>query len=66
MRSACQKRCQKTVQLSDKLIAVAQNAYKDCDDDQCLVLFGTVLDSVSKLRLETEIRLEEMKMIKWY
>jgi invasion protein IalB len=49
------------VQLSEKLIDVAKNAYKDCDDDQCLVHFGTVLDSVSKLRRETEIRLEEMQ-----
>ena len=64
MRSACHKRCQETVQLSEKLIDVAQNAYKDCDDDQCLVLFGTVLGSVSKLRRETEKRLEEMKTLK--
>jgi len=61
MRSACHKRCQETVQLTEKLIDVAKNAYKDCDDDQCLVLFGTVLDSVSKLRRETEIKLEEMQ-----
>ena len=65
MRSACHRRCLETVQLSEKLIDVAKNAYKDCDNDRCLVLFGTVLDSVSKLRRETEKRLEEMKMLKW-
>ena len=61
MMSACCKHCVETVQLSEKLIDLAKNAYKDCDDDQCLVLFGTVLDSVSKLRLEAEERLAEMK-----
>ena len=64
MRSACHRRCQETFQLSEKLIDVAKNAYKDCDDDQCLVFFGTVLDSVLKLRRETEKRLKDMKMVK--
>ena len=63
MISACHKRCLETVQLSDKLIDVAKNAYEDCDDDDCLVLFGIVLDSVSRLRQETQKRLEEMKNI---
>ena len=30
----------------------------DCDDDRCLVLFGIILDSASKIRLEAEKRLK--------
>ena len=61
MISACRRHCLETVQLSEKLINIAKNAYSDCDDDQCLVLFGIVLDSVSKVHLATVKRIEEME-----
>jgi hypothetical protein len=50
-----------TVQLSQQLIDIAKNAYSDCDDDKCLVLFGIVLDSVTKVHLETTKRIDEME-----
>jgi len=51
---------------SDKLINIAKNAYSDCDDDHCLVLFGIILDSASKMRRETEKRLKELEKRKSY
>ena len=61
MISACRKHCLETVELTEKLIDIAKNAYSDCDDDHCLVLFGTVLDTASKMRRETQKRIVEME-----
>jgi hypothetical protein len=49
------------MQCSEKLINIAKGAYSDCDDDNCLVLFGIILDSASKMRLETEKRLKYLE-----
>jgi hypothetical protein len=58
MTPACRKYFLEAIQLSDKLIKLANDAQSDCDDDRCLVLFGIILDSASKIRLEAEIRLK--------
>lgn len=64
MNSACRKYCLETIQFSEKLINLANNAYSDCDDDHCLVLFGIILDSASKMRIETEKRLKHLEKAK--
>ena len=61
MTSACRKYFLETVQLSEKLIKLANDAQSDCDDDQCLVLYGIILDSASKIRLEAEKRLKTLE-----
>jgi hypothetical protein len=58
MTFACRKYCLEAIQLSEKLLKLSQDAHSDCDDDHCLVLFGIILDSASKIRRETEKRLK--------
>ena len=58
MKPACRKYFLEAVQLSEQLIELANVAQSDCNDDRCLVLFGIILDSASKIRLEAELRLE--------
>ena len=58
MTFACRKYCLEAIQLSEKLLKLSQDAQSDCDDDHCLVLFGIILDSGSKIRLEAEKRLK--------
>lgn len=57
MTSACWKYFLEAIELSEKLIKLANDAQSDCDDDRCLVLFGIILDSASKIHLEAEKRL---------
>jgi invasion protein IalB len=57
----CRKYCLEAIGLSEKLIKLSQDAHSDCDDDRCLVLFGIILDSASKIRLEAEIRLKMLE-----
>ena len=61
MNPACRKCCLETMQFAEKLINISIDAYSDCDDDHCLVLFGIILDSASKMRLETVKRLEYLE-----
>ena len=58
MTPICRKYFLEAIQLSEKFIKLANDAQSDCDDDRCMVLFGIILDSASKIRLETEIRLK--------
>ena len=58
MTSACRKNLLETIQLSEKLLRLAHNGNAGCDDDRCLVLFGIILDSASKIRMEAETRLK--------
>ena len=58
MTPACRKYFLETIQLSEKFIKLANDAQSDCDDDRCLVLFGIILDSASKIRLEAEKKLK--------
>ena len=58
MTPACRKYCLEAIQLSEKLLKLSQDAQSDCDDDRCLVLFGIILDSASKIHLEAEKRLK--------
>ena len=62
MTSACRKYFLEAIQLSDQFIKLANDAQSDCDDDRCMVLFGIVLDSASKIRLEAEKRLKLMEV----
>ena len=57
MTSACRKYCKEAIRLSERLLHLSQNGHTDCDDDRCLVLFGIILDSASKIRREAEKRL---------
>ncbi len=61
MTFVCRKFCLEAIQLSEKLIQLAQDGHTGCDDDRCLVLSGIILDSASKIRLETEKRLKTLE-----
>jgi len=61
MKSACRKHCLEAIELSGKLIKLSQDSPADCDDDQCLVLFGIILDSACKIRREAEKRLNKLE-----
>ena len=58
MTSACRKYCLEAIQLSETLLQLADDGNAGCDDDRCLVLFGIILDSASKIRMEAETRLK--------
>ena len=58
MMPECRKYLLESIKLSEQLIQLANEAHSDCDDDRCMVLFGIILDSASKIRLEAEIRLK--------
>ena len=58
MTSACRKYCLEAIQLSETLLQLADDGNADCDDDRCLVMFGVILDSASKIRLAAEKRLK--------
>jgi hypothetical protein len=60
MTSACRKFCLEAIQLSERLIQLAQDGNAGCNDDRCLVLFGIILDSASKIRKETEKTLKTL------
>ena len=61
MTSACREYCLEAIQLSETLIQLAHDGNAGCDDDRCLVLFGIILDSASKIRLEAEKRLKTLE-----
>ena len=61
MTSACRKYCLEAIQLSERLLQLTQDGHTDCDDDRCLVLFGIILDSASKMRREAEKRLKKLE-----
>ena len=61
MKSACRKYCLEAVELSEKLIKLSQSGQIVCEDTKCLVFFGVVLDSASKIRLEAKKRIDELK-----
>ena len=64
MRSAGRKYCLEAIKLSEKLIKLSQDAQSDCDDNNSLVLFGIIMDSASKIHLETKKRLNQIESIK--
>jgi hypothetical protein len=61
MTSSCRKYCIETIQLSEKLLQLTHDGHADCDDDRCLLLFGIILDSASKIHLAAEKRLKNLK-----
>ena len=61
MTSPCRKYCLEAIQLSERLLQLAHDGNADCDDDRCLVLFGIILDSASKINLEAEKRLKNLE-----
>jgi hypothetical protein len=58
MTSACRKYLREAIKLSEELLKLSQDAHSNCDDDRCLVFFGIILDSASKIRREAEKRLK--------
>jgi hypothetical protein len=60
MLSACRKYCLEAIQLADMLIQLARNGNESCEHDSCLVLFGIILDTGSRIRREAEKRLGEI------
>ncbi len=62
MTPVCRKYFLEAIQLSEKFIRLANDAQSDCDDDRCMVLFGIILDSASKIRLEAEKKLKILEM----
>ena len=61
MTSACRKYCLEAIQLSEKFLQLANDGHADCDDNRCLVLFGIILDSATKIHLEAEKRLKKLE-----
>ena len=62
MTSACRKYCLEAIELSEKFLQLANDGNAGCDDDRCLVLFGIILDSASKIHLEAEKRLKKLEV----
>jgi len=62
VRSACRKYCLETIQLAEKILELTHDGHAECDDDRCLLLFGTILDSASRIRMEAEKRLKNLEM----
>ncbi len=62
MSNECKKNFEKANELSDQLIKLATDGYEKCDDDKCAVLYGIILDSGYKLRMEIQKRLEELEL----
>ncbi len=60
MTATCRKSCLDAIDLSERLIRLAHDATAGCDHDACLVFFGILLDTGSKIRLEAEKRLMEI------
>jgi hypothetical protein len=60
MASACRKYCLDAIQLSETLIRLADEGNAGCDHDACLVFFGIILDTGSRIRREAEKRLNEI------
>ncbi len=60
MTSACRKYCLEAIQLAKLLVRLADAGNAGCDHDACLVLFGIILDSGSRIRRQAEKRLEEI------
>ena len=60
MTSECQKYFLEAIHLSEKLIKLAHDANASCDDDRCLVVLGIILDSASKIRLESNKMLKTL------
>lgn len=61
MTSRCRKYCIEAIRLSEELIRLAHEANAGCDQDASLVLFGIVLDTGSRIRLEAKKRLREIE-----
>ena len=61
INSACLKYCLEEIELSEKPIYLSQDAQHDCDENKSLVLFGMIMDSASKIRLEAKKRLNELE-----
>jgi len=61
MTSACRQYCLEAIQHSEKLIQLAHDGNAACDDDRCLVLFGIILDSASRIKTEAKKRLKTLK-----
>jgi hypothetical protein len=53
--------CLEAIELSEKLIYFSQNIHYDCDDDNCLLLSGIILDSAYKIRLGVEKRRNKLE-----
>ena len=60
MTRFCRDYCLEAIRLSDTLIRLADEGNAGCDHDACLVLFGIILDSGSRVRREAEKRLKEI------
>ena len=61
MTSPCRQYCLEAIQLSEKFLDLAHDGHADCDDDRCMVLFGIILDSASKIRREAVKRLKNLE-----
>ena len=61
MASDCEKYCLEAIQHSETLIQLAHDGNSACDDDRCLVLFGIILDSASRIKTESQKRLKALK-----
>lgn len=61
MTSACREYCIEAIQLSERLLQLTHDGHADCDDDRCLLLFGIILDSASKIRAAAEKRIESLE-----
>ena len=47
---ACDKNIQSTLKLADQMIELATKGYSECEDAECGILYGIVLDSAYKMK----------------
>ena len=57
----CKHNLSEAVDLSQKLIDLAKQGNLDCDNDGCLVLFGMMLDSGTRIRTEAQKVLDTLQ-----
>ena len=60
MTISCRNYCLEAIKLSEILIRMADEGNAGCDHDACLVFYGILLDSGSRIRREAEKRLQEI------
>jgi hypothetical protein len=56
----CKKFLSEALDISQKLMTIANEAETECEHDGCLVLFGIIRECSYKIRMATEKQLKEL------
>jgi len=57
----CKKFLHEALEVSQRLMSIANEAETECDHDGCLVLFGIIRDCGYKIRVATEKQLKGLE-----